>query len=171
MKLVVGLGNPGRRYERTRHNVGFMVLDSLAKDLGIKFKENKARKVIFSKTDAIELLKPQTFMNNSGVALPAIAQKHNVAPADILIISDDIDMELGKLRYREDGSSGGHRGLQSIIDHLGTDKFPRLKIGIGRPDNLEPDEYVTSNFSITQLKEIKKSLPQAVALIKTKFLK
>ncbi|OGB74547.1 aminoacyl-tRNA hydrolase [candidate division Kazan bacterium RBG_13_50_9] len=171
MKLVVGLGNPGKRYERTRHNVGFMMLDSLAKDLGIKFKENKARKVLFAKTDNIELIKPQTFMNRSGMPLSAIAKKHNVAPKDILVISDDIDMELGKLRYREGGSSGGHRGLQSIIDHLGANKFPRLKVGIGRPNTLAPDEYVTSNFSITQLSQIKKILPQAVAIIQSKFLK
>ncbi len=170
MKLIVGLGNPGKKYEHTRHNVGFMVLDSLAKDLGIKFKENKARKVVFSKTDTVELLKPQTFMNNSGIPLLAIAKKHNVAPTNILVISDDIDMELGKLRYREAGSSGGHKGMQSIINHLKTNKIARIKIGIGRSHISEPDEYVTSKFTHQELSQIKKAIPQAIQLIKEKFL-
>ena len=170
MKLIIGLGNPGKKYEHARHNVGFMVLDSLAKDLGIKFKENKARKVVFSKTDTVELLKPQTFMNNSGIPLLAIAKKHNIAPANILVISDDIDMELGKLRYREDGSSGGHKGMQSIINHLKTNKIARIKIGIGRSHISEPDEYVISKFTHQELSQIKKAIPQAIQLIKEKFL-
>lgn len=170
MKLVVGLGNPGKRYERTRHNVGFMVIDSLAKDLNIKFKENKARKVIFAKTDTIELLKPQTFMNNSGVSISAIAKKHNVAITDVLVILDDIDMKLGKIRFRKSGSSGGHKGMQSIINHLQTDKIARIKIGIGRSDVIKPDSYVTSPFTQTELNKIKKAIPQAIQLIKDKFI-
>lgn len=170
MKLIVGLGNPGKKYEHTRHNVGFMVLDSLAKDLGIKFKENKARKVVFSKTDTVELLKPQTFMNNSGMPLLAITKKHNIAPANILVVSDDIDMELGKLRYREGGSSGGHKGMQSIINHLKTNKIARIKIGIGRSHISEPNEYVTSKFTHQELSQIKKAIPQVIQLIKEKFL-
>ncbi len=170
MKLIVGLGNPGKKYEHSRHNVGLMVIDRLVKDLGIKFKENKARKVVFSKTDTVELLKPQTFMNNSGIPLLAIAKKHNVAPTNILVISDDIDMELGKLRYREAGSSGGHKGMQSIINHLKTNKIARIKIGIGRSHISEPDEYVTSKFTHQELSQIKKAIPQAIQLIKEKFL-
>ena len=170
MKLLVGLGNPGKRYEHTRHNVGFMVLDSLAKDLGIAFKENKARKVIFAKTDTLELIKPQTFMNNSGLPLPAIAKKHNVALTDILIVLDDIDMELGKIRFRDSGSSGGHKGMQSIINHLGTDKIARIKIGIGRSNTLEPDVYVTSKFTDAELSKIKKTVPYITQLIREKFI-
>jgi len=170
MKLVIGLGNPGKKYEHTRHNVGFMVLDSLAKDLGIRLKENKTRKIVSGKTDTIELIKPQTFMNNSGVILSAIIRKQNIALANILIISDDIDMELGKLRYREDGSSGGHKGMQSIINHLKTDKIARIKIGIGRSHTLEPDEYVTSKFTHQELSQIEKVIPQTIQLIKEKFL-
>lgn len=170
MKLVVGLGNPGKKYIHTRHNVGFMVIDSLAKDLNIKLKENKARKVIFGKTDTFELLKPQTFMNNSGVPIPAIAKKHNVATTDILVILDDIDMELGKVRFRKSGSSGGHKGMQSIINHLGTDEISRIKIGIGRDNRIEPDRYVTSQFTSTELNQIKKAISEIIQLIKDKFI-
>jgi len=170
MKLLVGLGNPGKRYEHTHHNVGFMVLDSLAKDLGITFKNNKVRKVIFAKTDTLELIKPQTFMNNSGLPLSAIAKKHNVALTDILIVLDDIDMELGKIRFRNSGSSGGHKGMQSIINHLGTDKIARIKIGIGRSKTFEPDVYVTSKFTDAELSKIKKTMPYITQLIREKFI-
>lgn len=170
MKLIVGLGNPGEKYKNTRHNVGFMVLDRLAKDLGIKFKENKKRKVIFAKTDMIELIKPQTFMNNSGISLLAIIKKHNIALTDILVVLDDIDMELGKIRFRDSGSSGGHKGMQSIMDYLGTDKINRIKIGIGRSKTVEPNVYVTSPFTSTELAQIKKTMPDITQLIKEKFI-
>lgn len=171
MKLVVGLGNPGKRYERTRHNVGFMVVDALAKELGLKLKTNKEYKVAFAKTDLVELIKPRTFMNNSGLAVRTVAKKHRIQPADILIVLDDIDMELGKLRYREIGSSGGHKGMQSVIDQMKTNIIPRLKIGVGRSDKLPPHEYVTANFSSRELSVIKKTLPIAVRTIREKFLK
>jgi len=171
MKLVVGLGNPGKRYERTRHNVGFMVVDALAKDLGLELKANREHKVVFAKNELAELIKPQAFMNNSGLVTRAIAKKHRIQPADILIVLDDIDMELGKLRYREIGSSGGHKGMQSVINQMKTNIIPRLKIGIGRSDSIEPDKYVTSNFSTRELSAIKKTLPIAVRTIKEKFLK
>ncbi|MFA5270703.1 MAG: aminoacyl-tRNA hydrolase [Patescibacteria group bacterium] len=171
MKLVVGLGNPGKKYERTRHNVGFMVLDALAKDLRVVLKKNLHFQAVEGVVDKIALAKPQTFMNNSGISVRAIAKKYRVKPEDILIVSDDLDMEIGKLRYREIGSSGGHKGLQSVIDNLKTNIFPRLKIGISRSDKLEPNEYVTSNFTNTQLAEVKRVLPVAVRTIKEKFLK
>ncbi|MBN2585480.1 aminoacyl-tRNA hydrolase [Patescibacteria group bacterium] len=171
MKLVVGLGNPGKKYERTRHNVGFMVVDALAKELNLKFQKSHTVDTDYARTDEVELLKPRTFMNNSGIAVRAAAKKHRIKPEDILIIADDLDMELGKLRYREIGSSGGHKGLQSVIGQLKTNIFPRLKIGIGRSEKVEPDEYVTSNFTNTQLSQVKKVLPMAVRTIKEKFLK
>jgi len=171
MKLVVGLGNPGKKYERTRHNVGFLVLDALAKDLGIGLKKNEQFHAISGASTDVVLAKPQTFMNNSGLSVRAISKKHRIKPEDLLIVSDDLDMEIGKLRYREIGSSGGHRGLQSVIDQLKTNIFPRLKIGIDRSDKIAPDEYVTSNFTNTQLAQIKKVLPVAVRTIKEKFLK
>jgi len=171
MKLIVGLGNPGKKYERTRHNVGFMVVDALAKEFEITLKKNDQFQAINGAGDQVVLAKPQTFMNNSGISVKSIAKKHRVKPEDILIVSDDIDMEIGKLRYREIGSSGGHRGVQSVIDNLKTNIFPRLKIGIGRSDILAPDEYVTSNFTNTQLALIKKVLPVAIRTIQEKFLK
>lgn len=171
MKLVVGLGNPGKKYERTRHNVGFMVVDALAKEFNLVLKKHAQFQSIIGEVDKIVLAKPQTFMNNSGLAVRSIAKKYRIKPEDILIVNDDIDMELGKLRYREIGSSGGHKGLQSVIDQLKTNILPRLKIGIGRSDKLEPNEYVTSNFSNTQLAQVKKVLPMAVRTIKEKFLK
>jgi len=171
MKLVVGLGNPGKKYERTRHNVGFMVVDALAKELGLKFQKSHTVDADYARSEAVELIKPRTFMNNSGIAVRSAAKKHRIKPEDILIISDDLDMEIGKLRYREIGSSGGHRGVQSVIDNLKTNIFPRLKIGISRSETLAPDEYVTSNFTNTQLAQVKKVLPVAVRTIQEKFLK
>jgi PTH1 family peptidyl-tRNA hydrolase len=171
MKLIVGLGNPGKKYECTRHNVGFMVVDTLAKELGLKFQRSQTIDADYARSDEVELLKPRTFMNNSGVAVRAAAKKHRIKPEDILVVSDDLDMEIGKLRYREIGSSGGHKGLQSVIDQFKTNIFPRLKVGIDRSDKLEPGEYVTSNFTNTQLAQVKKVLPVAVRTIKEKFLK
>lgn len=171
MKLIIGLGNPGPKYAKTRHNIGFMVLDKLAKKLSLKFTANKNYLVDWAKNETIELIKPQTFMNNSGSAVNKIIQKHKLSPQDILIVADDIDMELGKLRYRTDGSSGGHKGLQSIIDALGTSEFARLKIGIGRPPvGTEPDEYVTRKFTPEQFDKIKTAILEAVKIIKNQFL-
>jgi len=170
MKLIVGLGNPGDKYKTTRHNVGFMVLDELAKTLDLSFQNNEARKVIFAKRDDLELIKPQTFMNNSGQPLPEILNKHKVKSQDTLIVFDDIDMEVGKIRYRDSGSSGGHKGMQSIIDSLRTENIPRIKIGIGRSQVMEPDQYVTTKFTSEELNKIKTAIPEAIKLIKEKFL-
>jgi len=171
VKLIVGLGNPGSKYAITRHNVGFMVLDELAKKLGLKFTTNKNYLADWAKNETVELVKPQTFMNNSGSAVSKVIQKHNLLPQDILIVMDDIDIELGKLRFRTEGSSGGHKGMQSIIDTLGTDKFARLKIGIGRPPvGAEPDEYVTQKFTPEQLDKIKVIIPETIGIINTQFL-
>jgi len=171
VKLIVGLGNPGSKYAKTRHNIGFMVVDVLAKELGLKFATSKNYRSDFAKTAAIELIKPQTFMNNSGTAVRAIIKNKNISPDNILVVLDDIDMALGKLRYRTEGSSGGHKGLQSIIEALGTDQFPRLKIGIERPPvGIEPDQYVTQKFTAEQVNEIRTVIPAAVEIIKNQFL-
>ncbi|MFH0912602.1 MAG: aminoacyl-tRNA hydrolase [Patescibacteria group bacterium] len=170
MKLIVGLGNPGTKYAKTRHNIGFVAVDELAKKMKLEFSFSKNHNTIYAKTEGLELIKPQTFMNNSGVAVRAIAKKHQILPQDILIVMDDLDMEVGKIRYRDEGSSGGHRGLQSIIDHLGTSEIPRLKIGIGRPIAVEPDQYVLNKFTPEQSSKIKTALPAAIELINGKFL-
>lgn len=171
MKLIVGLGNPGGKYQKTRHNVGFVLIDKLAKDLNLEFRDNKSlhAEIATIKGD-FTLIKPQTFMNNSGLAVKAVMRKQGIKPDNILVLYDDIDMELGKIRFKSGGSSGGHNGMQSVIDNLGTDKIARIKIGIGRSDRIPPDKYVLSNFSSEELKEVRISLESALELIKTKFL-
>lgn len=171
MKLIIGLGNPGTKYAKTRHNIGFMAVDQLAKTQKLAWKAKRALKSELAMGNEAILLKPQTFMNNSGLAVKAAVKKFNLQPADILIVMDDLDMEAGKLRHRAEGSSGGHRGVQSIIDYLGTSEIKRLKIGIGRSENIEPDKYVLSNFTGEQLKQIKTALTEAAAWINNQFLK
>ncbi|MCI5837189.1 MAG: aminoacyl-tRNA hydrolase [Veillonellaceae bacterium] len=136
MKLIVGLGNPGDKYERTRHNVGFLAVDGLAAELGVyRWREEHAA-LTASVTIAGEkalLVKPQTFMNLSGDAVGALSRYYKVAPADIIVIYDDMDLPVGRLRIRAKGSAGGHNGMKSVIAHLGTNVFPHVRIGIGRP--------------------------------------
>lgn len=137
MILVVGLGNPGERYADTRHNVGFMVVDLLAKAAGIsiwKEEHNALTATFMTGGEKIMLAKPQTFMNLSGEAVGALARYYKVVPEDIIVIYDDMDLPIGKLRIRAKGSDGGHKGMKSIISHLGTNKFPRVRVGVGRPD-------------------------------------
>ncbi|MEA1909596.1 MAG: aminoacyl-tRNA hydrolase [Patescibacteria group bacterium] len=171
MKLIVGLGNPGPKYKNTRHNVGFMIVDEMARELNIKFKPSKSvdANYIRYETDLgkeVEIVKPTTFMNKSGVAIKEIVKKHNIKPEDILVVMDDLDMEVGKIRTRSEGSSGGHKGLQSIMNELQTEKIYRIKIGIGRLPGIEPDDYVTQSFNPEQKAEINKSTPEALTLIK-----
>lgn len=169
MKLIIGLGNPGNKYKTTRHNVGFMVVDKLAQELGLSMHHNKKAHAIMGTLDNSILMQPQTFMNNSGLAVKAILKKHNINIKDIIVIFDDIDMEIGKIRFRDQGSSGGHKGMQSIMDYLQTEDIPRLKIGIGRSSTAEPERYVVSNFTTKQSLEIKEALSQATELIKEKL--
>ena len=170
MKLIVGLGNPGKKYAKTRHNIGFMAVDALAKDFGLSWRENTKLKSAVAKNHEIILIKPQTFMNNSGLAIKLAKSKFTVLPNNILVVMDDLDMAIGKIRYREEGSSGGHQGMQSIINYLGTDQIPRIKIGIGRSPEKEPDEYVTTNLSLPQLKTIQAAIPAVLELIQNKFI-
>lgn len=136
-KMIVGLGNPGSKYDNTRHNIGFMSVDSFMKENDNMFAENKNFKAyitsIFSNGEKIYLIKPTTFMNNSGVAVRALLTYFNINIKDLVVIYDDLDMEVGKIRLRKKGSAGGHNGIKSIISHLGTQEFNRIKIGIGRP--------------------------------------
>lgn len=137
MKLVVGLGNPGARYRGTRHNIGFDVLDELAHRAGVAFAASRWEALearLRDVPDGAWLLKPLTFMNLSGQAVAAAARYYRVDPADLLILADDVNLPLGRLRARARGSAGGHNGLSSIIEVLGTDGFPRLRIGVGRGD-------------------------------------
>lgn len=141
MKLLVGLGNPGTQYERTRHNVGFRVIDALAEKLGVRW-ERRGRAMIANATlehEKVVLVKPITFMNNSGEAVGELQRWFKLEPEDILVVYDELDLPVGQLRVRARGSAGGHNGMKSLIQHLHTDQFPRLRVGIGRPANRRPD--------------------------------
>ena len=137
MRLVIGLGNPGNEYERTRHNVGFRIVDMLATKYGWKW-ERRERAMLASGTigtEKVVLVKPITFMNKSGEAVGELVRWYKLQPADILVIYDDMDLPVGKIRVRGNGSAGGHNGISNIIRHLHTNEFPRLRVGIGRATN------------------------------------
>lgn len=164
MKLVVGLGNPGGEYAFTRHNVGFMVIDELAKRHAITNWRSKheALAAEIRADEPILLVKPQTFMNLSGNAVGAIARWYKVAPEDIIVIVDDMDLAPGRLRLRTRGSSGGHRGLESILVNLGQEDFIRVRVGIGRPrPGQEVVNYVLNGFSQEEKLLLDKAIVQA----------
>lgn len=136
MKLIVGLGNIGREYENTRHNIGFMVADELAKRLGVSFgkEDRSAYCAEYRAPEKILIIKPTTYMNLSGFAVSAYANFYHIDPENIAVIQDDMDLPVGQLRIRRKGSAGGHNGIKSITEHLGSSEFPRFKIGIGHPE-------------------------------------
>lgn len=151
MFLVVGLGNPGEKYHNTRHNVGFYFLDSLAGRLGVDFSATKwqalAVKAICCRVPVL-LVKPQTYMNLSGNALAAAASYYKIPPAKIIVIHDDLDMPLGRVKIVVNRGAGGHNGIRSIISHFGKNDFVRIKVGIGRPDSPMPvDRYVLTKMN------------------------
>ena len=131
--MIVGLGNPGRTYEDTRHNAGFMVVDRLAAQWGCVFKTDKQRKCELAAGPGVLMVKPTTFMNESGLCVGPIMRFFKLDPHSIFVIHDEVDFPLGILKLREKGSAGGHNGLKSLIAHLGTQEFPRLRFGIGQP--------------------------------------
>ncbi|MCS7263025.1 MAG: aminoacyl-tRNA hydrolase [Aquificaceae bacterium] len=151
IRLLVGLGNPGKKYEKTRHNVGFMVVDEVVRRLRLQKPSEECLSLLYKATvEGKELLlaKPQTYMNNSGLAVVNLLEEYDLEPQEMLVVYDDLDLPLGRLRLRQEGSSGGHHGMESIIRELKTDKLPRLKVGIGRPaDKNKVVEYVLSPFS------------------------
>lgn len=153
MKCIIGLGNPGKKYANTRHNVGYMVLDEIAGRFRLSFED-----VGFAETASatvphgggldLLLVRPLTYMNSSGVAAAQVMTDYRLKPGDMLVIHDDMDLPFGKIRFRRKGSSGGHRGIDSIIAEIGTDEFCRLKIGVGRPpEGMDPVEYVLKGFT------------------------
>lgn len=151
MYIIAGLGNPGAKYENTRHNMGFRVLDMLAEEYNIDIKENKHKGLIGKGTidgNKVVLVKPQTFMNLSGECLRAVMDFYKETPDHVIVIFDDISLDVGKIRVREKGSAGGHNGIKSIISHLGSEGFPRLKFGVGnKPENMDLADYVLGRFS------------------------
>lgn len=164
--LIVGLGNPGREYEKTRHNCGFRAIDRLAKSLGCKIDRAKFQGLygqVNYNGKKLLLLKPQTFMNLSGRAVLQLSAYFNIPPARIIVMFDDISLAPGRLRVRADGSAGGHNGIKSIIQELGSQDFPRVKIGVGAKPNPEYDlaDWVLSTFSASEEKALKNALEWA----------
>lgn len=164
--LIVGLGNPGDNYAKTRHNVGFRAVDALAKRLGVKADRAKFRG-LYGQTvyegQKLILLKPQTFMNNSGQSVMDAARFYKLPPERIIVIFDDISLDVGRLRVRADGSAGGHNGIKSIIGGLNSQSFPRVKIGVGakpHPD-YELADWVLSNFSASEEKTLGPAIERA----------
>jgi PTH1 family peptidyl-tRNA hydrolase len=149
-QLIVGLGNPGAKYDRTRHNIGFEAVDALARNWNISLVENRKFQGMFGEGIAVggqkvRLLKPLTYMNNSGQAIRAAVDWYKIAPEAVLIIYDEMDLPVGRLRIRLSGSAAGHNGMKSAIAHLGTQNFPRLRIGVGKAKDTHPDKDTVSH--------------------------
>lgn len=167
-KLIVGLGNPGVQYRLNRHNVGFLVLERFASSHFLTFSRRRFNALIASGQidhQAILLAKPQTYMNESGAPVAKLVSFHRIAYHDIIIVYDDLDLPLGKLRLKASGSAGGHHGMESIIAALGHDDFPRLRIGIGRPQSREDIGHVLGNFAADEQPEVDKAMARAVGAL------
>jgi peptidyl-tRNA hydrolase, PTH1 family len=168
MKAIVGLGNPGKQYSQTRHNIGFLVIKKLAQEARIGVKKevtifSTAGKGSIDGCDVL-LAMPYTYMNLSGVAVKALVRKYHIEPQDLLVVCDDLDLNFGRLKIKGMGSAGGHRGLQSIIGSLYTQEFNRLRVGIGRnADNVDAAEYVLSDFNSNEEEGIKTIIEKSVA--------
>lgn len=166
MKMVVGLGNPGRKYEHTRHNVGFDVVDELARRAGVAFRRSwrfpadLAEATLAGKR--VLLVKPRTFMNRSGEAVGPLARKRGVAPAELLVVVDDVELECGRLRLRRDGRAGGHNGLKSLIELVGSEAFPRVRVGVGRvPEGGDLVQHVLGRFAPDDRKVMSEAVNRA----------
>lgn len=168
MKLIVGLGNPGRLYIDSRHNIGFLLIRALAKSWNVNLKKDRQLPSLIGKARFkgryVLLAMPLTFMNLSGVAVAELVNKYDIDIEDLLVVCDDLDLELGRIRLKPRGSSGGHRGLRSIIDTLETDGFCRLRIGIGRaPLKSQTSDYVLSSFNKQEKAKIKDIIENAAS--------
>ncbi len=165
MRVIFGLGNPGKDYEQSRHNIGFRVIDKLSQEHRIELNKHSCQAWIGEGEvgkEEVFLVKPLTLVNAAGVSLLQLKQKHEVSLEDIMVISDDMNLELGKLRLAHRGGDGGHKGLRSIIEFLGTEEFPRLRIGIDRPeDKIELKEYVLGEFTFREKKVIEEAINRA----------
>ena len=167
MKVIVGLGNPGIFYRNSRHNAGFRVVKALAEESGISFKRNKLTYSMEGKGEVdgeqCIVAQPLTFMNLSGRSVRALLKNHNTQLSELLVVCDDMDLEPGEIRLRPSGSSGGHNGLQSIIDAIASNEFARLRIGIGRPrSNQDPKDFVLSSFNRQERAEFTSTIGKAV---------
>lgn len=167
MWIIVGLGNPGRRYAKTRHNIGFVVVEAIAGRYGIAFLErDSSREGEGSiKDTSIVLVEPLTFMNRSGLAVREVLRRYGAGPENLIVVQDDIDMETGKLRIRKRGSAGGHRGIASIIAETGSCEFVRVKIGVGREEGVPAEDYVLGRFRPDERPVINETVEAAVEAV------
>ena len=165
--LLVCLGNPGKEYANTRHNIGFMAADALERRTGVKFNKLKYRALtgeVKLGGQRVLVVKPQTYMNLSGEAVKLAGGFYKIPPERILVLYDDVSLPLGKLRIRGSGSAGGHNGIKNIIAHLGTDAFPRIKVGVGAPEGADRDlvDWVIGNFTQSQRKVVDEAIGKAL---------
>jgi len=158
MILMVGLGNPGKKYEKTRHNIGFRVIEALADKLGLEFTESKSVPALYAWAGQTELIKPLTYVNESGQAVVGASRKHHLEPDDIWVIHDDVEVPFGEVRVKQGGTSGGHNGIKSIDEAVGSDYW-RIRVGVGRDANFrELSDYVLASFT----KEEEAELPSII---------
>lgn len=172
--MIVGLGNPGLQYEFTRHNIGFRIIDNLAREIETEFKKAKSYDSLISRgkinNHNLRLVKPQTYMNLSGKSVSKIVSYYRISFQDLLIVYDDLNLELGQIRIRKRGSAGGHKGVESIIQYLNSEDIPRLRIGIGKPSinsNFDYASYVLSNFNNNEKDKISEVIQLSTEAIKT----
>ena len=166
LKLVVGLGNPGPEYEKTRHNVGFRLADRLVGEAGSSWRDFKGLGVVAKTSDSIWVAKPMTYMNLSGEFVKQFAAYHNIAVSEILVVYDEMALPLGKLRLRVKGSAGGQKGMLSIIQQFGTDEVSRLRVGIGpQPEKMDASDFVLGRFTKAEEEALEKSLERAVEAV------
>jgi PTH1 family peptidyl-tRNA hydrolase len=163
-RLVVGLGNPGREYADTRHNVGFLLVDRLAARERAEWRHERRWQADVARVGAVHFCKPLTYMNLSGQSVRAVADFYKITPGEVMVVLDDFALPLGKLRFRPSGSSGGHNGLQSVIEHLGTPAVPRLRIGIGSAERSTVD-HVLGRFALAERESLAQSLDRALEAI------
>lgn len=164
MKIIVGLGNPGRKYEATKHNIGYMVIDEIARIKRISIREvgdGYLSGSLKAEGREVILAKPTTYMNRSGEVVRRLLSNLKVNPSDLIAIHDDMDMALGRIRIKTRGGHGGHKGVSSIIDNIGTDRFVRIKVGIGRKTGIDPADFVLEEFDSSDIPIVDESLKRA----------
>lgn len=169
MWVIAGLGNPGKKYSRTRHNIGFMVLEEIARRHTIDLKVRKGYRIGKGSIDANNtlLVEPHLYMNMSGLIIKKVLLKYSLLPECLLAVYDDLDIQIGRLKIKKGGSSGGHRGIESIIQHIGSQDFIRLKIGIGREEGTPAEDYVLSKFKRHEIPIIKQMIHTAADAVDT----
>lgn len=163
---MVGLGNPGSEYKGTRHNIGFEVVDALASEWGLAWQHSKSWHALWAKNEKVILVKPASYMNRSGEPLAAVANFYKVEPAQILVVLDDMALELGRLRLRTEGGTGGHNGLESIILQFATEEIPRVRIGIGAAPTEGATDYVLGRFFEEEQPLVEKAIVRATEAVK-----